>query len=205
MGERTYRDRLKANTLMVARNIVTSEGLAALQARRIAQDAGCSVGTIYNLYDGLDDLIIRVNAATLDDLGNRLHEVGKELSDSGLEARLIGLALAYLAFAVDSQAAWRAVFEHQMVKDRTVPEWYREKQAGLFAIVEEILPTNVTGENGRQLAARALFSAVHGIVALALDQKLGHFDRAAAEAQIRFIVGAAARGLQAGEGQAINL
>ncbi len=50
MPERTYRERLKANTLLAARKIVTNEGLAALQARRIAQDSGCSVGTIYNLY-----------------------------------------------------------------------------------------------------------------------------------------------------------
>ena len=98
-------------------------------------------------------------------------------------------------FALDSQPSWRAVFEHQLAKDRIVPEWYRERQAVLFAIVEEILTPVVSDRQECEMAARALFSAVHGIVSLALDQKLGEFDRAATEAQIRFIVTAAARGL----------
>jgi AcrR family transcriptional regulator len=195
MPERTYRERLKANTLLAARKIVTNEGLGALQARRIAQDSGCSVGTIYNLYDGLDDLIINVNAATLDDLGANLRAEKERSAATGLEERLTGLALAYLAFALDSQTSWRALFEHQLAKDRTIPDWYRERQAGLFGIVEDILRPAVPEESQRQMAARALFSAVHGIVSLALDQKLGEFDRDATEAQVRFIVDAAARGL----------
>lgn len=196
MAERTYRERLRTNTLLVARKIVSSEGLAALQARRVAQEAGCSVGTIYNLYDGLDDLVINVNAATLEDLGANLNAEMQQSVGETLSGRLTGLALAYLGFALDSQPSWRAVFEHQLAKDRSVPDWYRERQAGLFAIVEEILASAVSDAQERAMAARALFSAVHGIVALALDQKLGGFDRAATESQIRFIVGTAARGLQ---------
>ena len=196
MAERTYRERLRTNTLLVARKIVSSEGLTALQARRVAQEAGCSVGTIYNLYDGLDDLVINVNAATLEDLGANLKAEMQQSAGVALSERLTGLALAYLGFALDSQPSWRAVFEHQLAKDRTVPDWYRERQAGLFAIVEDILASAVSDARERAMAARALFSAVHGIVSLALDQKLGGFDRAATESQIRFIVGTAARGLQ---------
>ena len=196
MAERTYRERLKTNTLLVARKIVSSEGLAAMQARRVAREAGCSVGTIYNLYDGLDDLIIYVNAATLEDLGANLMAEVQQSADRGLPERLTGLALAYLTFALDSQPSWRAIFEHQLDKDRVAPDWYRERQANLFAIVEDILMPIVSDPDERKMAARALFSAVHGIVSLALDQKLGEFDRTATEAQIRFIVAAAARGLQ---------
>jgi len=196
MPERNYRERLKANTLLAARKIVTNEGLGALQARRIAQDSGCSVGTIYNLYDGLDDLIINVNAATLEDLGANLSAEKERSAQAPLDERLAGLALAYLSFALDSQTSWRAVFEHQLAKDRTVPDWYRERQANLFAIVEGILAGHLIDPGHRQMAARALFSAVHGIVSLALDQKLGDFDREATQAQVRFIVGAAAQGLK---------
>ena len=195
MAERTYRERLRTNTLLVARKIVSTEGLAALQARRVAQEAGCSVGTIYNLYDGLDDLVINVNAATLEDLGANLKAEMQQSIGVALSERLTGLALAYLGFALDSQPSWRAVFEHQLAKERSVPDWYRERQAGLFAIVEDILASAVSDTRERAMAARALFSAVHGIVSLALDQKLGDFDRAATESQIRFIVATAARGL----------
>ncbi len=195
MPERNYRERLKANTLLAARKIVTNEGLSALQARRIAQDSGCSVGTIYNLYDGLDDLIINVNAATLEDLGANLRAEKERSAHLQLNERLIGLALSYLSFALDSQASWRAIFEHQLAKDRAIPDWYRQRQASLFEIVEDILREVVGEPERRQMAARALFSAVHGVVSLALDEKLGGFEREATEAQVRFIVGAAAQGL----------
>ena len=114
MPERTYRERLRANTLLVAKRIVANEGLPALQARRVAVDAGCSVGTIYNLYDGLDDLIINVNAATLEDLGRDLMAERDRSLGSDLSAQLTALALAYLGFALDQQPSWRAVFEHQL-------------------------------------------------------------------------------------------
>lgn len=196
MPDRNYRNKLKANTLIVAKRIVENEGLGALQARRIAQEAGCSVGTIYNLYDGLDDLIIRVNAATLEDLGAKLSEV-KSTGDSSLENELTAMALAYLAFALDSQSVWRALFEHQLAKDKFVPEWYREQQSILFSIVEKKLEKVVSDNRQRKLSARALFAAVHGIVSIALDQKLGDFDYAATEAQVKFIVQSAAKGLTA--------
>ena len=202
MPERTYRERLRANTLLVAKRIVTNEGLAALQARRVAVDAGCSVGTIYNLYDGLDDLIINVNAATLEDLGRDLMAERDRSLGANLSAQLTALALAYLSFALDQQPSWRAVFEHQLSKDRTVPDWYRERQAALFAIVESLLTRYVSEPKERASIARALFSAVHGIVALALDQKLGDFDRHATESQIRFVVEAAAFALQSRDGTA---
>ena len=95
------------------------------------------------------------------------------------------------------------MFEHQFAKPRVVPEWYLECQNNLFAIVEGILEPAVRDESERRLAARALFSAVHGIVSLALDQKLGGFDRASTEAQIRFIVSAAAKGL-AGQSASVS-
>ena len=60
-------------------------------------------------------------------------------------------------------------------------------EAPLVAIIAE--PT------ARSSAARSLFAAVHGIVALALDRKLGPFDAAETERQVRFIVGLMARGL----------
>ncbi len=195
MPDRNYRNKLKANTLLVARRIVETEGLGALQARRIAQESGCSVGTIYNLYDGLDDLIIRVNAGTLEELGAKLSAL--QSSSNTLADDLTAMALAYLSFALDRQTSWRAVFEHQLAKDKIVPDWYREHQAELFSIVEAKLSPHVEDDQQRKLAARALFAAVHGIVSIALDQKLGDFDYAATEAQVKFIVQSAARGLAA--------
>jgi AcrR family transcriptional regulator len=40
-------------------------GLAALKARDLAREAGCSVGTIYNVFEHLEALILCVGSRTL--------------------------------------------------------------------------------------------------------------------------------------------
>ena len=193
-----YRERLKTETIAIARKILSEEGLAALQARRVAKEAGCSVGTIYNLYNSLDDLIIFANAGTLEALGQTLQDEVQSSRESDFATRLTRLGLAYLGFAIESEAAWRALFEHRMAADAFVPDWYRERQADLFRIVEQVLGVAISEAAMREQAARALFAAVHGIVAIALDQKLGNFDRVGTEAQIKLVVGAVAAGLVKG-------
>jgi AcrR family transcriptional regulator len=194
MNEPNFRDHVKNKVIEVSRNLLRDGGLAGLQARKIADASGCSVGTIYNLYGNLDTVIIATNTGTLGDLREALVKVA-DSSDS-LAQRLEAVAIAYLDFAVERNNEWRAVFEHRFAEKTVVPDWYRETQMELFAIVEKILVPVVVDPVERQEAARALFAAVHGIVAIALDEKLRVFERAATERQIRFVVSTISRGLE---------
>ena len=194
MSEPDYRDRLKSTIVEVARSILSEEGLPGLQARRIARAADCSVGTIYNLYGNLDMIAIAANALTLGELRNALlREQASEAAPVG--ERLQAMARTYVAFALEHQAAWRAVFEHRMTGDLPVPNWYREAQADLFEIVEEAIAEAVSDANRRREVARALFAAVHGVLTIALDEKLGDFDQESMERQVNFVVAAIARNL----------
>lgn len=198
MPEIGSRERLKRRMLEIAEQILAREGLDGLQARRVASQAECSVGTLYNVFRGLDDLIIHANDRTLQQLGEKLIEARDTSPDRSLEGVLLSFARAYLAFAIEHTTPWRALFEHRLSEDQLVPDWYRERQATLFALVEDVLHGTLTDDQVRKRAARALFSAVHGIVAIALDRKLGDFDARETEAQVRLVVAAAARGLVAG-------
>lgn len=193
MNDPTFRDKLKDRVIEVSRELLRQNGLAGIQARKVADGSGCSVGTIYNLYGNLDTVIIATNAGTLGDLREALLRVRG--AGVGLAERLHALAVAYLDFAVERNHEWRAVFEHRFAEKTVVPDWYREHQGELFAIVEHILEPAIADLEQRREAARALFAAVHGIVTLALDEKLREFDRAATERQIRFIIDAIASGL----------
>jgi len=195
MIEPSYREKLQSAMLSIAARILEAEGLEGLQARRIAREAGCSVGTLYNIFPSLDDLILVANSQTLEDLGRALIVARDASAHFPLAGRLQALALAYLRFAIVHQKSWRAVFEHRMTSGQPVPAWYREAQAKQFGLVEEVLREMMPEPIGRARAARALFSAVHGIVALALDRKLGEFDPAETEAQVRFVMAAASKGL----------
>lgn len=196
MSDDGYRQRVRLEALEIARGIVVREGLAALQARRVAKDAKCSVGSLYNVFGDLDGLILALNVETVGALGKTLAASFAMTRRQPTDERLLDLALSYMTFALAHLNLWKAVFEHRLPDNAEVPPTYRADQARLLALIGEIISGEIAGEDVRACAARALFAAVHGIIALSVDQKLGTFDARALEAEIRFIVKAAANGLK---------
>ena len=93
-GEREgYRERLRARLLRTAEAIAAGDGLAELQARRVAREAGCSVGTVYNIFGDIDGLILAVNELTLADMSRMLTAAAGRVATGEVEARLMGLSL----------------------------------------------------------------------------------------------------------------
>ena len=195
MSQTSYRSRLKARMLQLAREILEADGLAGLQARRLAKEADCAVGSIYNIFNGIDGLIIAANTATLRDFGRNAEAAMRRSESGSVEDRLMALALAYLDFAIAHPKRLKAVFDHQMAEDAEVPTEYRADQDQLFALIEAPLRDVFADPKARAAAARAMFAAVHGIVVMALDRKLGPFDVKATEWQVRLVVQLIARGL----------
>ena len=198
--EPTYRERLRTKALAIASGIVEKDGLVALQARRVAREADCSVGTLYNVFGDMDGLVLALNQTTVRRLGEALIRSFETASSSPAETRLTDLALTYMRFARENLPLWRAVFEHRLPDGVDIPADYRSDQARLLALIETIVAADIADETLRRRAARALFAAIHGIVHLALDQKLSDFDPEATEAEIRFIVSAVAHGLARAQG-----
>ena len=168
---------LRTRLIDAAEQTIAEHGLAALKARDLGREAGCAVGTIYNVFEDLDDLILGVGSRTLAMLDAALGAVRPRGVDRSAEqaiADLVRLALTYLDFAAAHTVRWRALFEHRMGAARPLPEWFIEQQQALFAQVEgplvALLPE--LGRDARRILARTLFSAVHGIVALGLEEKL---------------------------------
>jgi AcrR family transcriptional regulator len=191
----TYRDRQRTVMLHAVEEIIASEGLAAAQARRIAQAANCSVGTLYNVFGDIDGLLLAANQRTLQDLGRVLMAASARSASADTLARLMALASAYLDYASANQRRWRAVFEHVLPDDKLAPPSYREDRRNLLALIETQLEQAISAPEARADAAHALFSAVHGIVLLSIDAKLGPFEPARCERQIRFIVENVVKGI----------
>jgi len=87
---------------------------------------------------------------------------------------MVRLALAYLGFAAAHTVRWRALFEHRMSEARPLPEVFVEQQHRLFAQLEQPLAALLPelDRDAHRVLARTVFSAVHGIVALGLEEKL---------------------------------
>ena len=168
---------LREQLIDAAERTIAEKGLAALKARDLAQQVGCAVGTIYNVFEHLDELVLCVGLRTLAMLEAALGAIPPLGGHHSIETAaddLVRLALAYLEFATKHTVRWRALFEHRMSEARPLPEWFVEQQHALFAQVERPLAALLPelDPDARRILARTVFSAVHGIVALGLEEKL---------------------------------
>lgn len=164
---------------------IAQGGLSALKARDLAACVGCSLGTIYNLVGDLDELVLRVSQRTLAALDAALDEV--ETSDeTDPQAQLIAWAKAYATFAAAHRNLWRALFEFRMAPGAELPDWFAADQLRLFVRLETRLAMLMPGCDGATVKrrARTLFSAVHGIVSLGLEQKLVEMPVEAIDAEL---------------------
>ncbi len=173
MGRRSdhSREELYEMALEAARKIAEEEGLRGLAARRIAREIGYTVGTLYNLFEDLDDLIIHMNGRTLDDLYEALANVQL---DGEPETAMRALAEGYIEFVDDHPKVWNVLFEHRLPEPRQPPDWHHEKILRLLGLVEQALgPLFPPGrETERHHAARVLWSSLHGICSLESAGKL---------------------------------
>ncbi len=175
---------------------IAGSGLSALKARDLAVCTGCSLGAIYNLVADLDELVLRVSQRTLTTLDGALDAV-ESAGTTGTQAQLVAWSRAYAAFASANLNLWRALFEFRMAEGAELPGWFAADQLRLFARLEtrlaELMPGRDEAAVKRQ--ARTLFSAVHGIVALGLEQKLVEMPSEAIDAELEGFVGTYLTGL----------
>lgn len=165
------RDALREKLIAIAEALVTQGGPEALTARALAAHIGYSLGHVYNLVDDLNELILLVNARTLD----RLHD---ELIDAAEEAkpgqRLHGLAQAYLKFCADNPQLWALVLEHRLPAGAELPPDYAERVANLPELVLgeiRLLFPKRSAENLKRDVAM-LWSAMHGLASLSQSRRL---------------------------------
>jgi AcrR family transcriptional regulator len=167
------REEIREMALRAAEKIVLEQSYSGLSARKVAAAIGYTVGTLYLVFENIDDLILHINARTLD----RLHALMTESRASAGDAAdyLLQLGQVYIRFANDDPHRWAMVFEHRFSEDRVAPAWYQEKITRMFAMVEEGLEPLAKQRPRHEItqAARALWGGVHGICILALTDTLG--------------------------------
>lgn len=166
------REEIKEMALRAAEEIVDREGYSGLSTRKVAKAIGYAVGTLYLVFKNLDDLILHINGRTLDLLFEDLERAVAPCPDA--QPGMLALGHAYIDFASAHTLRWSLLYEHKLQEGQEVPRWFQDKITRIFHLLEQTL-TPLAGRHWQdeiELAARALWSGVHGICVLSFTNAL---------------------------------
>ncbi|MEM8749890.1 MAG: TetR/AcrR family transcriptional regulator [Pseudomonadota bacterium] len=194
---------LHEDLIACATRRIAAHGAHGLRARDLASDAGCSVGAIYNVFEDLEALILHVSLQTLGAIDEVMAANARERAACSQEEILTGLAERYCDFVVQNTHSWRSLFEHALPEGVELPDWIIEKQISLLGHVRrplaQLMPT--ASDEKINSTARLLFSAVHGVVNLAVDQRTVGLALDEVKRELRFLVQMFVAGVEKGRAE----
>lgn len=165
------RDELKTLTLAQSLKIAEKEGMAALTARRIANEIGYTPGTLYNIFGSMDGLYYEMNALTMQRLAETLSGSVQKAASGTPRDRIKAITNSYLNFARKNKHLWIMLFNTSF--EHEPPDWYAEKIEGLFSPLEAII-AEIFSKMPKQkikLLARTYWASIHGICYLEITRK----------------------------------
>jgi len=163
----------RTQAIEVAKQRIQNAGLESLNARFVAKEIGCAVGTLYNIFKNIHFLIFEVNLNTLSSLEAKLVEAAHHASSP--QQAIEAIAQSYIRFSMDEQNLWLTLFEHRFPNPTDTPEDYFKKRRFLFSILEQQFALLNKQASAHEIAieARSFWAGVHGICTLHTSDKLG--------------------------------
>ena len=195
MGRRSDHTRaeLEALILTAGHTLLAEVGYAGFSAREVAKRIGYSVGTLYNVFESLDDLMLAINTQTFVDwaawISDRLESAGED--------RIAVLVDSYFDFAEANRNLWMAIYDHRLPEGAEFPDRYAQRRRTLTLIVEQeiagVLPAD--REDRAPSLTRSLLATVHGHCVFTLNGTFALLEekdpREAALARVREALAAA--------------
>ncbi len=152
---------IKAMVINAAESIIEEEGFAALTIRKIALEMGYTVGSIYMVFASRAELIMHINARTLEDIAKHLEPVSTK---NDIETWI----KAYLQYSRDHNNRWQIIFTPRSDKAEPLPEWYK---TGLNTVFQQFA-SHFTRVAIEEKAVYALWQGIHGICLLSSEEEL---------------------------------
>lgn len=101
------KEEIRIDLIVKARELLKNRGLEFLTARKLADYSGYSVGTIYNQFKSMDNLIMWENCQTLDELSEYLR--GAELGSDAYR-NLNRILDRFIGFVLENKSLWFALY-----------------------------------------------------------------------------------------------
>ncbi len=182
------REELKELALKSTEQLLNEKSASELSTRQIATKMGYTVGTLYQIFDNLPDLLLHVNARTLAILYQNCQKL--DLCDQNAEKNILAYANLYLQFAHTHPGLWELIFDSNILADKELPDWYLSQADALFSLIEVQLKTISPGKSELEITktSRVLWSSVHGICTLSINHNLFSNSACSSEELIQSLV-----------------
>ncbi len=166
------REELTELALSSAEELLNIKPASELSTRQIATKMGYTVGTLYQIFKNLPDLLLHVNARTLKRLYNDCLKL--DIKQHSAEQNILAYANLYLEFAHTHQGLWTLIFDNKVLGDEALPDWYLLQVNALFSLIEQQLRQINPRSSEQQITqvSRVLWSSVHGICTLSINNNL---------------------------------
>lgn len=164
------REELVSLTLETVREFLTEHSYHELSLRKLANMIGYVPSTLVNVFGSYNLLLLHAVAQTLDELSSEAMRVVEGSSDH--RQALAHLAYCYHDFALQHPHRWRLIFEHNM-NGAELPEWQAKRIDNMTGMLEALLAQLAPNRTPAEVlqASRVLWSGVHGITLLSVDDK----------------------------------
>ncbi|WP_456296993.1 WHG domain-containing protein [Vibrio sp. AK197] len=164
------REELIALTLNTVKTFLNSHSYHELSLRKVANMIGYVPSTLVNVFGNYNLLLLHVVAQTVDELAKEAQKVTSKQTDPSVA--LYELAYCYHDFAKKHPYRWQLIFEHNMNGDQ-LPEWQANRIENMTNMLEGLLRMLGPSHSEQEVlkASRVLWSGVHGITLLSVDDK----------------------------------
>ncbi|MEM7634380.1 MAG: TetR/AcrR family transcriptional regulator [Pseudomonadota bacterium] len=174
MARRSEHNREELRNLIVcsAQKLIAERGLDSLSARAIAGDIGYTVGTLYQHFDDMSDILLNVHARTLTMLGAAL--AGCK-TDADPRMMLHSYADCYIDFIRKNTNAWEALFSFRRQQGFVNPDWYIQHISDLTLQITDCFERlNIQNPDiDPKQAAQLTWASVHSVCCLEQSGRLG--------------------------------
>jgi AcrR family transcriptional regulator len=168
------REELADLVICAAETLAREEGLRGIAMRRIATAIGYAPGSIYNAVGDLDEVVLRLNARTLERLRAHLARLidpaGPPLDNA------LAVADGYLDFVFHQPRLWGLILEHMLPKGSVLPAWYEKALGDTTRLVDDVLKPLIADEEERRRSVATLWASLHGLASLSTSGKLAIVD-----------------------------
>ena len=166
---------LRQRALEATRDVIATEGVRAVSMRKVAGRVGVSAPALYRHFDGKEGLIW----AAADEGFRIFHEYLVEERAEEPGERVLAAGRGYFRFSDDHPGYYQVIFGDVAGLGEPPPDVSKRADATLEILVDRIRAT-AAGQRGdpRQLAI-VVWSQLHGVVSLRLDQRLQDHEPAA--------------------------